>query len=143
METIEINGVKLEVDLREAKKIEKYRVGDNVKLLVKNPGYGETAYSSYPGVIVGFDAFKERPTIIIAYLKVDYNQASVQFIYLNKDSKDVEVCPMIGEDAVIDKTRAIEMLDRDIAKKQQELTDLEMRRKYFLDNFHKHFGRSK
>jgi hypothetical protein len=141
-EIIEVGGVKLEVDLREAKKIEKYRVGDNVKVLKKGQYSGDT-YKSYPGVIVGFDAFKERPTIVIAYLDVDYSSAKVGFLYFNKDSSDVEICPMIGEDVVINKTTAIEALDREIIKKQQELQDLEMKKKYFLDNFGKYFNRCK
>ena len=141
-EIIEVSGVKLEVDLREAKKIEKYRVGDNVKVLKKGQ-YSSDTYKSYPGVIVGFDAFKERPTIVIAYLDVDYSSAKVGFLYLNKDSSDVEICPMIGEDVVINKTTAIEALDREIIKKQQELQDLEMKKKYFLDNFGKYFNRCK
>lgn len=33
---IEIDGVKIEVDLRTAKRIDTYRVGDNVKILNKD-----------------------------------------------------------------------------------------------------------
>ena len=39
MRVIEINGIKVEVDLRTAKQINQYKVGDNVKLLIKS-GYG-------------------------------------------------------------------------------------------------------
>ena len=37
---IEINGLKLEIDLRSAKRIDSFRVGDNVKILRKD-------YNSY------------------------------------------------------------------------------------------------
>lgn len=37
---IEVNGVKLEVDLRNARRVDEFRVGSPVKVLVKN-------YSTY------------------------------------------------------------------------------------------------
>ena len=48
---IEINGVKLEVDMSTAKKIDEYRVGDNVKVLKKD--YSGN-YDVLAGVIVEF-----------------------------------------------------------------------------------------
>lgn len=56
---VEINGIKLEVDLRTAKRVEEYKVGDMVKVLKKE--YGDS-YKSYAGMIVGFDAFVALPT---------------------------------------------------------------------------------
>ncbi|MHC4294732.1 MAG: hypothetical protein ACYSTL_04025, partial [Planctomycetota bacterium] len=49
---VEINGVKLEVDLRHAKVIDQFRVGDRVKVLKKKY---EKVYESHPGAIIGFD----------------------------------------------------------------------------------------
>ena len=33
---IEVNGIKMEVDLRNAKRIDQFKVGDSVKVLVKS-----------------------------------------------------------------------------------------------------------
>jgi len=129
---IEIGGVKLEVDLRHVKTVEKYRIGDNVKVLQKE--YSDT-YHSYPGVIVGFDNFVARPTIIIAYL----DGSAVNFLFLNADSKDAEICPMVGDDLTIDKQGALDVLDRDIARREGELVEAKAKRMYFIANFGRYF----
>lgn len=88
---IEINGIKVEVDLRTAKRVESFKVGDPVKFLRKE--YNDT-FKSCPGVIVGFDEFQNRPTIIVAYIDASYSKTDLQFAYINKDSKDQEIAPM-------------------------------------------------
>jgi hypothetical protein len=67
---IEINGIKVEVDLRTCETITTYKIGDNVKVLKK--GYNN-AFSVYSGVIVDFVAFKERPALVIAYFEQSYS----------------------------------------------------------------------
>ena len=59
---VEIDGVKVEVDLRTAKRVDSFRVGDNVKILDKS--YQD--YKVKPGIIVDFAEFQELPTIVIA-----------------------------------------------------------------------------
>lgn len=134
---IEVGGVKLEVDMRHARVVDSYRVGDNVKVLLKT--YGDS-FESHAGVIVGFDNFQMRPTVVIAYLKTEYSGADIKFFYLNKDSKDVEICPMIGDELIIDKGRVVDLLDRSIASKEKELEDVKTKKAYFLTNFRRHFG---
>ena len=137
---IEINGVKLEVDLRNAKVIENFKIGDNVKVLEKT--YSD--YKSHPGIIIGFDNFKERPTIVIAYLKSSYGgDPNIEFLYLNKDSKDFEICPMLNMESIIERNRAIEMLDRKITEKETELAKLKSEKEYFLDKFGQYFEAQK
>jgi hypothetical protein len=131
---IEINGVKLEVDLRDAKRIDSFRIGDSVKVLVKE----YSSYKSYHGVIVGFDDFKKLPTIVVCYLKDDY-AASVAFAYVNSETEDIELCPETRPD-LIDKATACQKLDREIAKKEAELEELNARKSYFIENFDRHFG---
>lgn len=133
---VEINGVKLEVDMRTARNVEHYKVGDNVKVLKKK--YSDT-WESYPGVIVGFDNFKERPTIVVAYIDVTYNEAKVAFLYMNKESKDVEICPMIRDELLFDKGRAIDMLDKVINEAQAKLDQAKLQKEYFMNAFGKHF----
>lgn len=83
---IEINGVKLEVDLREATVIENYKVGQSVKVLYKQ----YSSYESQPGVIIGFSNYKMLPTIEI--LTCDYS-GEVKFRAYNAESKDIEIAP--------------------------------------------------
>lgn len=128
---VEIEGVKLEIDLRTAKRVECFKVGDNVKVLKKR--YSD--YVSYPGVIVGFDDFKKLPTIVIAYVDIGYDKAAVEFAFLNAESKDIEVCPMVDEQNIIEKQRAVDMMERAIEVKQREIEDLKMKKNYFLENF--------
>ena len=100
MKLIEVNGVKLEVDMRYAKKVEQYRVGDKVKVLIKK--YSDTS-TSHIGVIVGFDNFEQRPTIIVAYIESDYSGTKLNFVHINKDTKDVEIAiKLFNLDASID-----------------------------------------
>ena len=57
--TIEINGVKMDVDMRHAKvrKTESLKVGDRVKLLQKKYG---NSYEVNAGVVIGFDRCSSR-----------------------------------------------------------------------------------
>ena len=79
---IEINGVKMEIDLRNATVIDNFKVGDTIKVLVK--GYND--YKSHVGMIVGFDEFQKLPTIVIAYLDIEYSGANIKFVYYNSES---------------------------------------------------------
>ena len=133
---IEINGVKLEVDLRHAKTVDTYCIGDAVKVLIK--GYGDS-YTSYPGIIAGFDDFQSLPTIVIAYLDVSYGSAEIKLVHLNMNTKDTEICPKSVLEVALDKQTAIDHFEREIVKKQLEADELKARLKYFLDNFGKHF----
>ena len=136
---VEINGVKLEIDLRTAKRVDQYKVGDNVKVLI--PSYGSN-YKVHPGVIVGFDDFKSLPTVTIAYLIVEYNSAEIKFAYLNQseNSEKIEIAP--AEDVHelhFEKADVISKLDRMIEAKQEEEKDLQRKKAYFNTYFGKYF----
>ncbi len=133
---IEINGIKLEVDLRTAKKVEEYRVGDTVKVLKKE--YGDS-YKSYPGMIVGFDPFKDLPTIIVAYIDHSYSGVEIKFAYLNTQTEGIEICHTDSLDMAVDKGRVVDALDQQIAKKQEEVKDIQHKKDYFLRNFARYF----
>lgn len=132
---VEINGVKLEIDLSQARVVENYRVGDNVKVLIKS----YTDYKSYPGVIVGFDNFEKLPTIIIAYLEMSYNAAEIKFVHFNSATKETELCPMVGKEVPFAKERVIEMMNRQIENKETELGDLKRKKEFFLAEFGSYF----
>lgn len=130
---IEINGVKIEVDLRTAKRVEQMRIGTRVKVLRKK--YGDT-YEVLHGVIIGFEPFQSLPTIIVALASVDHSEAKIEFVYFNAKSEGLELVVAMDEDlAAIDKDDFIKKIDADIAKKQLEIRTLEDRKNYFLTKF--------
>jgi hypothetical protein len=129
---IEINGVKMELDLRHARRIDELRVGDRVKVLLKT--YSD--YKVHAGTIIGFEPFKNLPTLIVAYIENGYNSADVKFVYFNSSSKDVEIVKAIDDDAIgIAKADVLTMFDRMIAAKQREIEDFASKKEYFLRNF--------
>lgn len=135
---IEINGVKMEVDLRTAKRIEHLQIGSRVKCLVK--GYGEE-YKVMPGVIVGFEPFEKLPSIIVAYLDVDYSSANLRFKSYNAKCTDFEIVADIDQNSMeVSKQDVLAKIDREIEKKRMELEEIEQRRAFFLANFQAYFA---
>lgn len=132
---IEINGVKMEIDLRHAKVVDNFKVGDNIKVLIK--GYSD--YKSNVGMIVGFDEFQKLPTIVIAYLDIDYSTTAIKFVYYNSESKDVEICKINDWDIPYSKQQILDRLDREIDKKTEELRELNSKKEVFLSMFGKYF----
>lgn len=132
---IEINGIKLEVDLRTCKRVDTFKVGDNVKVLKKN--YQD--YSVYSGVIVDFVAFKQKPAIVVAYFNQDYSGVSIKFETITEDSKDIEIAPCLPHELKLNKARVLDKFDLQIAEKEREADELRQKKQYFIDNFGKFF----
>ncbi len=132
---IEVAGVKMEVDLRYAKTIDTFKIGQAIKVLIKE--YGDS-YMTYPGVIVGFDNFVQRPCIVIAYAKGGYDP-DIKFVCLTKDSKDIEMVPMIDDEMRFTKQEGVKWFDLQINAKNQEIERLEDKKKYFEQRFGEFF----
>jgi len=135
---IEINGVKLEVDLTTAKKIENYKIGDNVRVLI--PQY-EDKFKVCPGVIVSFDNFIQLPTISVAYLDVSYSSVDIKFAYINSKSDDrIEIAPAYAmEDLRFGKAEVLDKINKEIDRKQEEIKDLQRKISYFESCFNQYF----
>ena len=134
---VEINGVKMEIDTRRARRIETLRVGSRVKVLVKQ--YGDS-FKVHPGVIVGFDEFKELPTITVCYLDIDYTNAALKFLAYNAKSKDIEiVASNDADDLDLSKSDVLAKIDKEIAKKKLEQEELQQHRAFFLSRFAAYF----
>ena len=133
---IEINGIKVEVDLRTCKQITTYKIGDNVKVLRKE--YNDQ-FNVYSGVIVDFVNFKERPAIVIAYFDRDYSGVSIKFETITQETKGIEIAPCLPHELKINKARVVDKFNIDIEKKEHEADDLRQKRDYFLENFGKFF----
>jgi hypothetical protein len=137
MRTIEIEGHKLEVDLRTAKTIEAYKVGDKVKVLTKN----YSGWQTHPGILVGIDAFKNLPTVVIAYIESVFSSTGeVKFAYLNAESKETEMCPMSEDDIMPNRATIIDFFDKSINQKQAEVDAIVARKEYFLRQYGVAFG---
>lgn len=136
---IEVNGIKMEVDLRHARRVDTFRVGDRVKLLKKADGYG-TETKVYSGVIAGFEQFESLPTIIVAYVEVDYSGANIKTAYINTQNEKYEIVADSDESLPIEKGAVLQKIDREIEKKHDEIRDLELKRDYFNKMFGKCFA---
>lgn len=134
---VEVNGVKLEVDLRTAKRIDTLVVGSKVKLLKKKTTY--ESIKVYPGVIVGFEPFKELPTIIVAYLKTDWNSSSVEFAYINAANEEFDMIASVDDDLMINKSDTLKTFQKEIDTKMREIEQIKSKMEYFLSHFGKHF----
>lgn len=133
---IEINGIKLEVDLSTAKRIDEFKVGDNVKVLKK--GYNND-YDVLAGVITEFVNFKELPTMIVAVFKQDYSGCRLEFINYNAKTEGVEITPCCEHELKLEKCRVIDKFNQEIEKKRTEMEELIAKRDYFEKYFAKYF----
>lgn len=130
---IEINGIKLEVDMRHARRIEEMKIGDRVKVLMK-AGYGDS-YNVSPGIIIGFEPFQKLPTIVVAYVETGWQKAEVKFLHYNSKSENTEIVHAADEDFHVDRDALVSRFDRDIAAKQREIETIEEQKRYFENNF--------
>ncbi len=132
-QVIEIKGIKLEVDMRTAKRIEELRIGDKVKVLVKE--YGDT-FNVHPGVVVGFEPFNALPTIIVAYAIINYSSFDMKFLHFNAKTKDgFEIIKALDDDIELSKADVVTIFDRKIAEKAREIEQYKEQREYFLRQF--------
>lgn len=134
---VEIDGVKVEVDLRQAKRVDCFRVGDNVKILDKS--YED--YKVKPGIIVDFAEFQSCPTIVLAVFEEgSYSYGpKITFMHYNQKTADkIEIVPATKDEIMVSKDGVIEKFEREIQKKLNEAEDL----KNQLDCFKKNFLRA-
>ena len=131
---IEIDGVKVEIDLRTAKRVESFKVGDNIKILDKE----YDTYKVKPGIIVDFAEFQELPTIVIAVFDEGSwsSTPNISFIYYNKNtSNKVEIVSCSEDEIKVSKEGVIERFEREIQKKKNEYEDLKNKLEYFKTHF--------
>ena len=138
LKTIEINGVKLEIDLRTAKRVDTFKIGDNVKILKKE----YDSWNTYSGVIIDFVAFKERPAIVVAIFKNNYSSVDIEYETITQDSKNIEFVPCLDMEMKINKERVIDKFNAQIDAKKTELNDIEAKKEYFVKNFSKYFEKT-
>jgi hypothetical protein len=129
---IEVNGIKLEVDMRYARRVEEIRIGDKVKVLRKQ--YGDQ-FTVHPGIVIGFEPFTQLPTIVVAYVDQDWSKAEVKFLHYNSGVKYVEIVAAADEDFHVDRDALIARFDKLIEGKRREIETVEEQKRYFETNF--------
>jgi len=140
---IEIDGVKLEIDLREVKQIDTYKVGDNVKVWDLDSGYS-SGDKFYSGVITNFYNFDDLPTIEVMTIKEGYSEITLEFIYISKNTSDrYKLVPATEEVFMLEGSSVIKTMDRVIQKKQNELQEAINKKEFFIKKFGKAFGAEK
>lgn len=125
-----VGAVTIAANRNHAIRAEILKVGDPVRVLIK-PGYGSPEV--HTGVIVGFEPFKERPTIIIAYIEVSYSKAEMKMLYFNgNDKQDAEILAA-PEDINIDieRSRVLDWFNAEEQKKLAEVEEIRLKRQYF------------
>lgn len=132
MQIIEVNGIKLEVDMRYARRVEELRVGSPVKVLDRSQYGGQKVYA---GVVIGFEPFKDLPTILVAFVTDSWSSAEIKVISINSSNKDFDIVACADPDFMVDKAAIIQRFDRQIAQKQREIEAIVEQRKYFETNF--------
>lgn len=135
---VEIGGVKVEYDLRTAKQVDTFKVGDPVKLLVKEYDSHKVKY----GVIIDFANFTELPSIVVAYLD-GWSNDHIKFEHVNADSKDIQIAPCSEDEISIDKHGIESNIDKKIAELKGEIRDLEENKRIFRKRFGEMFDKDK
>ena len=131
---IEIDGVKIEVDLRIAKRIDSFKVGSPVKVLDKT--YSDIKVKS--GIITDFCEFANLPTITIAVFEEGTGSSapSIKFIHYNeKTCKDYEIVGASDDEIKVSRDGVVEKFEREIQKKKNEWQDLQNQLDYFKEHF--------
>lgn len=133
---IEINGIKMEVDLRNAKRIDTFKVGDPVKVLDMN--YSSPTIKA--GVIVGFAEFEKHAAIEVMVLSDSYSGVDFNFITIKSgDDCKYEIVHYNNYEKIFTQSNVIDKFQREIEKKKIEIEELERKKKYFIDDFQKAF----
>lgn len=139
MREVEINGVKVEVDMRYARRIDTFKVGDNVKILKK--GDKNSSYNNedkvFPGMIVDFANFKELPTLVIAYFD-DSSWSStpdIRFIYWNAELNGYDIVYCDENELKVSGESIAQKFETAILKKRTELDEIIAKRDYFVEHF--------
>lgn len=134
---VEVNGIKLEVDLRYARRIDEIRIGDRVKVLKKQ----YDGFKVHPGIVIGFEPFQQLPTIVCAYIDQDWSKAEMKFLHFNAKAEDVEIVHAADEDFHVDRNAIMARFDKEIATKEREIESIREQRRYFETNFRAYWER--
>lgn len=128
---IEVNGVKMEVDMREAKKVDNFKIGDPIKVLVKK--YDD--YENHYGIIVGFTEFQQKPAIDILYVEKSFSDIDLKFETITEDNDQIEIAHAKEYDKKFEKTEVFNRINNEIKELEEEVKTWEAKKRAFKENF--------
>lgn len=138
VQTVTINGIKMDVDLRTAVRVDTVKVGTHVKVLIKD-SYGEPKVR--PGVVVGFEPFATLPTIVVCYIDVTWDSAKLEFAAINDKTKDkYEMVVSVDNDIGFTKQDVLSKMEMERQALVDKLAELRRKKLYFLEHFNKYFA---
>lgn len=135
---VDIKGVKIQIEAPQAKIIENYRIGDTIKILIKE--YSDS-WTSYPGIIVGFDDFDELPTIIICYISNYYSTPEIKTAYFHEKCDKIEITKCCAYELSFDYEAILDALNNDLKEKQIKAEEVKAKINYFMRHFGEKFAK--
>lgn len=134
---IEIDGMKVEVDLDTARRIDTFRIGDNVRVLDKT---NSSQVKVRNGIITAFNNFKDEPCITVAMFdNGDYwTKPSIKFIYIHSGmDNEYEIVLASDDEIKASGEGVVRRFEETIASKQHEVDELKNQLEYFKTYFMK------
>lgn len=134
---IEVNGMIMEFDEKLLLKQE-IRVGDNVQVLKKS----YSSWDCYAGVVTQLLPFKDKPAMEIMYLENSYSSCEIKKIIIVQGAEGEDTPRVVKMDdkfLPFTKERCIDLLQKDITKKQNELNEAKLKLEYFQTYFNHYF----
>lgn len=135
---IEVNGMLMEFDEKVLLKQE-IRVGDNVQVLKK----GYSSWDCYAGVVTQLLPFKDKPAMEVMYLENTYSDCSIKkLVIVGGEDQSTDAPRLVKMDdkfLPFTKERCVDILQKDITKKENELQDAKLKLEYFESYFNKYF----
>lgn len=139
IEQFAIGSLVLAASREAAIRAEVLRVGDAVRLLEKPGSFGEAKV--HTGVIVGFEPFKDMPTVQIAYIEHSYSKAELKLLAYTEGNEKYDVVAAPKDFLLeVERDRVLEYFDAETRKLQGEIDTLRRKRAYFEQHFGKLFA---
>lgn len=133
--TIELNEAMVKIGLKKEEAINNYKVGNYVKLLIKDI----FDFESYPGRIVGIYYSNDEPIIVVAYLKQPFDRFNISYIEICPSSEDTKIEPLNDWDFPIERLSMLKRFKIEILSKEQEVTEMKSNVKRFEQIFDEYF----
>lgn len=134
---IEISGVKMMIDERTATTIDHYKVGQKIKVLLKE--YQNSA-KVCQGIITDF-FYSERSdgtplgAIQVLIVEDSYSGIDLKFKVYTNETNDMSIAPLNDYEAKIPMTGIVEKFDREIESLKEKIRVLEVKKSAYLDLF--------
>lgn len=133
MSQVEIGGVLVEFDEKALLKQE-LKIGDPVAIL------HHASYQSNPelfkGIVTDILPFEEdNPCICVMYVDAGYSEVKVEHLAITKATKDYKIVKSDGQFLPLTKESALDILNKDIDKKEYEWKKAIEKKEYFLQYY--------